>query len=85
MRGMPKLVRDNPPNKLREISYGKLRAMGLTEKLGDKVNSFEEALAEQSISGDKELWLTGRIDKQARSELEQSGWTIKEDANRILR
>jgi hypothetical protein len=35
MRGMQKLVRDNPPNKLREINYGKLRSMGLSEELAD--------------------------------------------------
>jgi hypothetical protein len=35
MRGMQKLVRDNPPNKLRDINRDKLRAMGLSEELSD--------------------------------------------------
>lgn len=35
MRGMQLLVRDNPPNKLREINHDKLRAMGLSEELTD--------------------------------------------------
>ena len=35
MRGMQKLVRDNPPNKLREINHEKLRAMGISEELAE--------------------------------------------------
>lgn len=35
MRGMQLLVRDNPPNKLREINYNKLREMGVSESLSE--------------------------------------------------
>ena len=35
MRGMQKLVRDNPPNKLRDINQEKLRAMGISEELSN--------------------------------------------------
>jgi len=34
-RGMQKLVRDNPPNKLREINLEKLKKMGIAENLAE--------------------------------------------------
>ncbi|MGB5305364.1 MAG: hypothetical protein WBO57_03905 [Gammaproteobacteria bacterium] len=32
----------------------------------NRLDSFEQALSADSFSGNRELWLTGQIDKQAR-------------------
>lgn len=37
MRGMQKLVRDNPPNKLRKINHDKLRDMQVSEELAEAI------------------------------------------------
>lgn len=184
MRGMQKLVRDNPPNKLREINQKKLEVMGLpdelinafldnynydpyeetllvgeletmnitgrdafisraalateksaalyyrslsqmmgnyyqnvepvkaildtkgvlnlqrknggrmvlapvdyvfwTKKLEDRLNQYEVALKEISFGSTKELWVTGKIDKDARVEFERRGWKVKDKVNSIL-
>jgi|GEM_PF-6138827 len=54
------------------------------EKLAVKVSNVEKALAlEQSVKG-KELWVTGRVDSEAKTKFEGLGWKIVENAGSRL-
>jgi len=55
--------------------------LSFTDKLENRLDSFEQALAADSFSGNKELWLTGQIDKQARGEFDRRGWKVKGKTN----
>lgn len=54
-----------------------------TRKLEDKLNKFE-ASAKMSGATVRELWVTGKLDKMARSQFEAKGWKITENANKVL-
>ena len=55
-----------------------------TKWLENKVNTFESAISKMAGISSKELWITGNLDKTARSHFESKGWKIKENANSIL-
>lgn len=56
-----------------------------TQEVAQKVNSIGRDLTEHlpGASG-KELWVTGKIDGDARKQIEAMGWKLKQDVNRIL-
>jgi hypothetical protein len=55
-----------------------------TKRLEDRVLKFEDSISKMSDISDKELWITGRFDKTARTNFESKGWKVKENANSTL-
>lgn len=55
-----------------------------TENVASKVEAFDLALQQDTSSGKKEFWVTGRVDPTAKSEFEKRGWLVVEDANSRL-
>lgn len=55
-----------------------------TQKLEDKIKSFDSSMKTMTAVSARELWITGKMDKTARKNFESYGWKVTENANDIL-
>ena len=55
-----------------------------TQKLENRLNEFEAALKEVSKVSEKEIWVTGKFDKNARKQFEDHGWKVFDNAEESL-
>lgn len=55
-----------------------------TKKLDDEVKSLDNGIQKMGSASSKELWVTGKLEKTARTNFESNGWKVKENANDVL-
>ena len=55
-----------------------------SNKLSEKLNSFESKITGMNDIKEKQVWVSGRFDPKARAGFEAAGWQVKEDATAIL-
>ncbi len=55
-----------------------------TQKLESRLNEFETELGKVSKVSEKEIWVTGKFDKNARKQFEDHGWKVFDNAEESL-
>ena len=55
-----------------------------TEGVAEKLARLDGAIAESGGFTGKELWITGRVEPDARAHLEAAGWVVEEDKDALL-